>query len=140
MKGLSRGEAAAVKERLVSEIGLPHFQIVNSLYSIDGETVNVKVTSRRSTGRYWFNIQRKRVNSYIWICYDPQMQTWEAYYWIPAAEMWNYVKRGSYKDRTWESRGRSIANFEIDSERDLYIGGEKARLSISKYRNLSRPP
>ncbi len=140
MKGLSRGEAAAIKERLVSKIGLPNSRIANSLYSIDGETVNVKVTSKRASGRYWFNIQRKKVHSYIWVCYDPQTQTWEAYYWIPVTNMWSYIKHGSYRDRTWEKRGRSIANFEIDPERDLYIGGEKTKVSIKNYRNLSKPP
>ena len=140
MKRLSREEADNVKEKLLVRLNLPYIRIANSLYDINGKRVNVKVTSRRLSGRYWFGIQRKNVHSYIWICYDPQMQIWEAYYWIPVGDMWGYIRHGSYRDRTWEKMGRPIPNFEIDTKRDLYIGGGNTKISIRKFRNLLRPP
>lgn len=140
IKRLSPEEAKNIKEKLLVKLNLPYFRLASSLYNIDGKRVNIKVTSPRLSGRYWFNIQRKKVDSYIWICYNPRMQTWEAYYWIPAGEMWSFINRGSYRDRTWEKRGRPIPNFEIDTQRDLYIGGGVTKISIRKFRNLQRPP
>lgn len=137
---LSPLEANNLKERLLIKLNLSYSKIANSLYEIDGMRVNVRVTSRRSSGRYWFNIQRKNVDSYIWICYDPEIKDWEAYYWIPAKEMWNRISHGSYRDRTWERAGRPIPNFEIDPRNNQYIGGEKKKTSISKFRNLRQPP
>ncbi|MCW3981219.1 MAG: hypothetical protein NWF11_07065 [Candidatus Bathyarchaeota archaeon] len=131
---LSREEATSIKEKLLSSNGVPYSVIANSVYDIDGRKVNVKITSRRSSGRYWFNIQRRSVNSYIWICFIPETRVLEAFYWIPADEMWSYVKRRAYKDRTWERAGHPIANFEIDTKHDLYIGGPKTRISIRKFR------
>jgi len=137
---LSPLEASNLKERLLTKLNLPYSKIANSLYEVNGKRVNVRVTSRRSSGRYWFNIQRKNVDSYIWICYDPQIEDWESYYWIPSEEMWNIVSHGSYRDRTWERSGRSIPNFEIDPQKDLYVGGGRTKTSIGRFRNLRRLP
>ena len=134
-KRLSSKAAAIVKEKMFSSLSLHYSIVANSLYDIGGKRVNVKITSKRKTGRYWFNIQRKNVHSYIWICYIPTQQTVEAFYWIPAAEMWSYISRSAYKDRTWERTGRPIPNFEIDTKKDLYIGGSKARISIKRFRD-----
>lgn len=131
---LSRQEAKSIKEKLLSSIGVSYSMITNSVYVINGREVNVKITSKRSSGRYWFNIQRRNVNSYIWICYIPETRVVEAFYWIPAEEMWSYVRRRAYKDRTWERAGHPIANFEIDTKHDLYIGGPKTRISIRQFR------
>jgi len=134
-KRLSSKAAAIVKEKLFSSLSLHYSIVANSLYDIGGKRVNVKITSKRKTGRYWFNIQRKNVHSYIWICYIPTQQIVEAFYWIPATEMWSYINRSAYKDRTWERTGRPIPNFEIDSKKDLYIGGPKARISLKRFRD-----
>jgi len=134
-KRLSSKAAAIVKEKMFSSLSLRYSIVANSLYDIGGKRVNVKITSKRKTGRYWFNIQRKNVHSYIWICYIPTQQTVEAFYWIPATEMWSYINRSAYKDRTWERTGRPIPNFEIDTKKDLYIGGPKARISIKRFRD-----
>ena len=134
-KRLSRKAAAIIKEKLFSSLNLHYSIVENSLYDIGEKRVNVKITSKRKTGRYWFNIQRKNVHSYIWICYIPTQQTIEAFYWIPAAEMWSCIGRSAYKDRTWERAGRPISNFEIDTKKDLYIGGAKARISIKRFRD-----
>lgn len=131
---LSRQEATSIKEKLLSSIGVPYSRVANSVYDIHGQRVNVKVTSRRKSGRYWFNIQRRNVNAYLWICCIPETRGIEAFYWIPAEEMWSYVRRRAYKDRTWEKAGHPIANFEIDPKRDQYIGGPKTQISIRQFR------
>ncbi|MCW3981263.1 MAG: hypothetical protein NWF11_07295 [Candidatus Bathyarchaeota archaeon] len=131
---LSRQEATFLKEKLLSSIGVPYSRVANSVYHIHGRRVNVKITSRRKSGRYWFNIQRRNVDSYIWICYIPETRGLEAFYWIPAEEMWSYVSRRAYKDRTWERAGHPIANFEVDTKRDLYIGGPQTQISIRQFR------
>ena len=140
MKKLSRKEAAGIKNGLLDRLGLSYSRLADSLYSVDGKEVNIKITSRRSSGHYWFNLQRRNVHSYIWICYDPSLKFWEAYYWIPAEEMWRYVQRSSYRDRTWEEMGRPIPNFEIDCKNDLYIGGGRVKIAIEKFRSLTAPP
>ena len=137
---LSPLEANNLKERLLAQLDLPHSKIANSIYEINGERVNVRVTSKRTSGHYWFNIQRKSVKSYIWICYDTEIEDWEAYYWITKEEMWSMISQGSYRDRTWERSGRPIPNFEIDPQNDLYIGGEKKKIPISRFRDLRTPP
>jgi hypothetical protein len=96
---LSREEVENIKENLLVRFNLPFFRIADSLYDIGAKRVNIKVTSPRASGRYWFGIQRKDVDSYVWICYNPEMQTLDAYYWISAREMWNLISAGSYRDR-----------------------------------------
>ena len=135
---MSREKVDDIKEKLLGSLKLTFKKIANSLYYINGKRVNVKLTTPRQSGRYWFNIQRK-ADSYIWICYNPEIQYWEAYYWIPAEDMWLYIKKGSYRDRTWEEKGRPIPNFEIDTEHDLYVG-KNYETSIRKFRNLETPP
>ena len=54
--------------------------------------------------------------------------------------MWSMISQGSYRDRTWERSGRPIPNFEIDPQNDLYIGGEKKKIPISRFRDLRTPP
>lgn len=137
---LSREEVENIKENLLVRLNLPFFRIADSLYDIGAKRVNIKVTSPRASGRYWFGIQRKDVDSYVWICYNPEMQTLDAYYWIPAREMWNLISAGSYRDRIWEKKGRQIPNFEIDTKLNLYIGGGMTKISIEKFRNLQIPP
>ena len=134
-KRLSHKAAAIIKEKLFSSLNLHYSMVANSLYDISEKRVNVKITSKRKTGRYWFNIQRKNVHSYIWICYVPTQQTIEAFYWIPATEMWSYIRKNAYKDRTWERAGHPISNFEINTKKDLYIGGSKTRISIKRFRD-----
>ncbi|MHA1378991.1 MAG: hypothetical protein ACTSRG_11470 [Candidatus Helarchaeota archaeon] len=135
---ISKEEATKIKENLIKSLNLPYWKIRDSLYKINKEEVNVKLTRPRASGRYWFNIQRK-ADSYIWICYNSDIEHWEAYYWIPAMEMWKFVKCSSYRDRTWEEKGYQISNFEIDIKSDLYIGGEY-KFSIKKFKNLKNPP
>jgi hypothetical protein len=136
---LSPLEANNLKERLLAKLNLRYSKIGNSLYEIDGERVNVKVSSKRVSGHYWFNIQRKNVDSYIWMCYDPEIEDWETYYWITRREMWDLIRHGSYRDRTWERSGRPIPNFVIDPRKDLYAGGGKEKIPIGKFRNLRKP-
>ena len=131
---LSRQEATCIKEKLLTNIDVPYARVANSVYDINGRRVNVKITCRRRSGRYWFNIQRRDIHSYLWICCIPETRGIEAFYWIPAEKMWSYVRRRAYKDRTWERAGHPIANFEIDSKRDLYIGGPKTQISIQQFR------
>jgi len=131
-------EEERVKESFLRNLKIPYTKIGRGLYNMDGKRVNVKLTKPRSSGRYWFGIQRN-ADSYVWICYNPEIYFWEAYYWVPAEEMWTIISIGSYRDRTWEEKGRQIPNFEIDPRLDLYIGGKNVKISIRRFRNLLNP-
>ena len=131
-------EANRIKQKLLGGLGFPFAKVANSLYLIQGRRVNVKLTSPRASGRYWFNIQR-RADSYLWICLNPRNQRWDAYYWIPASTMISLIRHGSYRDWTWARRGREIPNFMIDTKKDMYIVG-RTMISISRFRDLKVPP
>jgi len=135
---ISPTEAALIKEKLLREFKLPFTRIADSLYRVKGTKVNAKLTTLRPSGRYWFNIQR-RADSYLWICWNKKMQKHDAYYWVPAQAMRKMVRRGAYRDWTWEQRGRPIPNFMIDAKTDMYVVGT-TRISIGKFRGLRVPP
>jgi hypothetical protein len=120
MDKLSRTELQNLKDRFVANLGLPYTKIRNSLYFIGGKRVNIKITTPRASGRYWFNFQTE-ADSYIWLCYNPSFGDIEACYWIPNDQMHRMVDIASYEDRYWAKRGRVIPNFEIDSKSDSYI-------------------
>ena len=134
---ISSHESTVIKEQYLGRLGRPYQRIANSLYLIRGGTVNVKLTRPRSSGRYWFNIQ-KRADSFLWICWNKRIQE-STYYWIPAREMRELIALGAYRDWTWERRGRRIPNFMIDTITDEYVAG-KTRVSIRQFRDVKHPP
>jgi len=131
-------EAQSLKDSFVANLGLPYTKIRNSLYRISGKCVNVKITTPRTSSRYWFNIQAE-ADSYIWICYNPQLGNIVVYYWIPSDQMHRLINTKSYPDRTWELRGRIIPNFEIDPKSDSYRVKDYSE-SISQFKNLKTSP
>jgi hypothetical protein len=139
MDRLSTTEADNIKIRLVARLGLPYTKIRNSFYARVGEKLaNVKITIPRPSGRYWFNLQAE-ADSYIWICYSPDLGDIDTYYWIPSDHMRRLIKTSSYRDRTWERRGRLIPNFVIDPKSDSYVAPGYSE-SISQFKNLTRCP
>lgn len=132
----SKSELQNLKDRFVVNLGLPYAKIRNdnSFYLICGKRVNIKVTMPRASGRYWFNFQT-RADSYIWLCYNPELGDIESYYWIPRDEMCRLINTASYPDNYWKKRGRVIPNFEIDSKSDAYVVRGNSE-SILQFKNL----